>query len=541
MKKVISFVLTTLIFFPVLAGCNSTSVDKNKSFKMNDKSIQMNCYEEYAIKCDYENISLAEDVKWTSSALNVCKVDNGIITSVGVGRATVTAKYADEIFSASVLVTASKIGRALLVDKSSLVLEVGNQEKITASLKESGVIKNDANIVYESSLPEIISVDKDGNVKALQRGKAVVSCYTEYKGQKFTKDIPVASVALSSQETTFKFDDEKHEGSSITPYNDGQSLGFDENDKVFEYISNGDMESRIFVDGAYTNNVANFERLSFKIKFSEVPEKGTTLYLGYGKKNVVSNSDLVTSSTALLFYDYRGRIADYLRIGKVYTVVINLNKNGQGLIDGDTTIFNYGFAFNKATKAYISSPVLSSSDYLYHSLGFEEPEELPELNFSIADGGPSLERGVEPIPYFDNYWIGYSSGTAQWDDSVWNNRIIIGGLTYANYRNYKYYQADIVFNNVDFNEILIWTGGYSIKVSPSYTLSSTEGTPTPEDLMVYCDDQLLSYGTKFETNKIYTFKIRIQSDNLENVAFGISVFSPTRNPIYFANPLFTNI
>jgi len=59
--------------------------------------------------------------------------------------------------------------------------------------------------------------------------------------------------------------------------------------------------------------------------------------------------------------------------------------------------------------------------------------------------------------------------------------------------------------------------------------------------MVYCDDQLLSYGTKFETNKIYTFKIRIQSDNLENVAFGISVFSPTRNPIYFANPLFTNI
>ena len=84
MKKFISFALTTLIFFPVLAGCNSTPVAKNKSFKMNDKSIQMNCYEEYAIKCDYENISLAEDVKWTSSALNVVSCEESAIEATGI-------------------------------------------------------------------------------------------------------------------------------------------------------------------------------------------------------------------------------------------------------------------------------------------------------------------------------------------------------------------------------------------------------------------------------------------------------------------------
>lgn len=43
-----------------------------------------------------------------------------------------------------------------------------------------------------------------------------------------------------------------------------------------------------------------------------------------------------------------------------------------------------------------------------------------------------------------------------------------------------------------------------------------------------------------KVNKVYTFRIRIQRDNLENVAFGLSVNSATADPVYLANPAFTD-
>ena len=47
-------------------------------------------------------------------------------------------------------------------------------------------------------------------------------------------------------------------------------------------------------------------------------------------------------------------------------------------------------------------------------------------------------------------------------------------------------------------------------------------------------------GTPLKVNKVYTFRIRIERDNLENVAFGRSVNSATADPVYLANPAFTD-
>ena len=134
----------------------------------------------------------------------------------------------------------------------------------------------------------------------------------------------------------------------------------------------------------------------------------------------------------------------------------------------------------------------------------------------------------------------YSSGTSgAWDNAIWADRVAIGGVTFSNYRKYSYMRMDIMFTDVGFREIMIWTGGVAIKYSPQGIASSTEGEVGEDDIKVYSGEEDVT-GTPLNVNKVYTFRIRIQRDNLENVAFGLSVNSATADPVYLANPAFTD-
>lgn len=537
MKKINIFLLLLGLFSPMVSSCSSQA---NTTFEILENNIQMQRYEEHAIETNFKNIDESL-IQWKSSNANICTVKNGIITSLNTGRSTITCQYEDYQHSLQVLVLANTTGRVLSVDKSNIVLNIGQTATLNSTLKENGEVKQ-ANIIYESSLPDIISVDENGLITGLKRGSAIVSVYTIYKGQEFTKDVKVQVVSLSYTTTEFTLEDNNHQNTTLEKVSNNTELGFDDNSQVYKYSSNGGIESRLFVKDAYTNNIANYERLAFNIKFETIGDNGISLYLAYGKNKVINASkDLITSSSTLLFYDYKGRIASYLRNSKVYTVVINLTKNGTGYDNENKTIYEYGFCFNDSTISYVSNPILCSEDYLYQNLEFEKPTELPTLNMKYAESGQGLDAGVEKLDYFDKYWIGYSSGTPGWDDSIWNDRVVIGGLSYSQYREYKYYQFDVVFTNTEFKSIMIWTGGYALSVDSKCNISSSEGIVMADDLYIYKDNQQVSANTQLLTDTVYTFKIRVQKDNLENVAFGFSINSTTKNPIYFANPTFTNL
>lgn len=540
MKKINAILLSATLFLPSILACENNS-NRNETFEMLDSNVQMQRYEEYTIKTNIKNID-ENLIKWSSSNANICTVKKGVVTSLSTGRATIIAKYDNQEYTCQILVLANTTGRVLTVSKSNIILNVGDSTTINSTLKENGEIK-EANIVYESSLPEIIKVSNDGTITALQRGSAIVSAYTVYKGQVFVKDIPVQAVSISKQNSEFTLEDKNHSNTSLELVTNNEDLGFSAEDKVYKYTSNGGFESRIFASNAYLNNKATADRLIFNIKFSDIPENGTSLYLGYGEnKSIKSNSNLVTSDSTLLFYDYKGRIADYIRTSKIYTIVINLNKNGNGYEKDGHTVFDYGFCFNSKAIAYISLPILCSEDYVYQTLGFEKAFELPTLNMKYAETGQGLELGMEKNAFFDKYWIGYSSGTLEeWSDDIWNNRIIVGGINYSQYREYLYYQFDMVLTDINFRQIIFWTGGYSLKLDNNANITSSEGNVKENDLLIYNGDELVLPNTKLETNTIYTFKVRIQQDNLENVSFGVSINSASKNPIYFGNPTFTKL
>lgn len=248
----------------------------------------------------------------------------------------------------------------------------------------------------------------------------------------------------------------------------------------------------------------------------------------------------MTQDNCFLFYDGERKIAKSFDAAVLYTVVVNLKKAGNGVEKDGQKVYEYGFAFNAPATAYVGGAVLCSEDYFIDAYGFEPAQELPELNYIFAETGGGLDVGVAELDEFDKYWVTYSSGTSgAWDNAIWADRVAIGGVTFSNYRKYSYMRMDIMFTDVGFREIMIWTGGVAIKYSPQGIASSTEGEVGEDDIRVYSGEEDVT-GAPLKVNKVYTFRIRIQRDNLENVAFGLSVNSATADPVYLANPAFTD-
>ena len=124
-----------------------------------------------------ENASY-QTVTWSSSDKAVAVVDeNGTVTGVGSGKATITATTTDPRFSDTVSVSCTvTVGDAVseiqISGKQKIVKGKTAQLKVTV-LPESAVITG---VKWSSSDEEILTVDKDGKVHAHKTGTAIVTC-----------------------------------------------------------------------------------------------------------------------------------------------------------------------------------------------------------------------------------------------------------------------------------------------------------------------------------------------------------------------------
>ncbi len=536
MKRILVILLGIIICFTIF-GCA-----EQPSLSIGAYPENMNMYEEYQMEINSTGIDLS-NILWTSSDTSVVTVKDGLITAVGSGTAIVTAIYKDFTHSGEIYVARNKVAHVLVASKESLTLSVGDEEKVTVSLKESGSVVDDANIVYESSDSEIVSVDQEGNVKALKRGNVIVSAYVCYKGHELVKDIPVRSAVMESKATTLALQDDSTSGNFLTEMNNEKTqFGFLETETAYHYVTNGGMSSRIFSNEAYKeNNVANYDRLVFKIRFTQVPESGTVAYLANYKKGVKCDNKLISRDNCFLYYDENGNIANSFDVNTTYTVSIDLNKTGTGVIKGGRIVYEYGFAFSDAADAYVGAAILCSEDYASYALKLAIPEKLPNFTCMYAENYKVLDQGEEPIEGFEKYWYCYSTGTqAAWDELMWTNRITVGGVPYSKYKKYDYMRMDIMFTSVNMRSIFFWTGGDMYDYSPSGALSKSNIIPG-YDFTVFLGDTDVT-GQPLLVGKVYTFRIRITGKDLdyETTAYGFNINSPTADIVYVSNPMMTN-
>ncbi len=118
-----------------------------------------------------------QNVTWESSDTKVVTVDNGLVTAVAEGTATITVTTADGGKTATCEVTVTQPAKtpvtSVTLDKTSLTLDVGGSDTLAVTVKPDNAT-NKA-VTWSSSNENVATVDQNGNVKAVGAGTAIIT------------------------------------------------------------------------------------------------------------------------------------------------------------------------------------------------------------------------------------------------------------------------------------------------------------------------------------------------------------------------------
>lgn len=142
---------------------------------------------------------------WSSSDSEIVSVDeNGIVKALQGGKANVIATSSDGKHSKTCEVTVRVTLTGIVLNLNSLSLVEGETGKLTATLVPEDTTTPD--YYWNTSDPSIVTVDDNGNLKALKAGTANISVTTRQKGFSASCQIKV----------------EPAENVDFNPYGDGQ-------------------------------------------------------------------------------------------------------------------------------------------------------------------------------------------------------------------------------------------------------------------------------------------------------------------------------
>ncbi len=148
-----------------------------------------------------------QDVEWESSSTDIATVNNGVVTAIAPGNATITAKSKDSAgVEATCSVTVNPAQSAVRVtgvtlDKNSLNLNLGENKthQLIATISPGDATVKD--VLWSSSDNSIATVDESGLVTAKSTGFAVITVETVDLGFKAYAQVSV----VSAPEITYLF------------------------------------------------------------------------------------------------------------------------------------------------------------------------------------------------------------------------------------------------------------------------------------------------------------------------------------------------
>ena len=134
------------------------------------------------------------EITWESSNESVATVDNGIITGVGYGKATITATAGAK--SATVIVVIRVPVEKIELSSDFLAMNVGSSETLIATVYPLNA--TDAEIIWESSNESVATVD-NGTITALSGGTTTITatCGDFSNSCLITVYVPVSDITLS--------------------------------------------------------------------------------------------------------------------------------------------------------------------------------------------------------------------------------------------------------------------------------------------------------------------------------------------------------
>ena len=169
-----------------------------------------------------------KSVVWESGNESAATVSQeGLVTAVGEGKATITVKTNDGGFSASCEVTVNKKVIAvtgIVLGNTELTLVEGEEEKLAAAVTPENA--TDKSVVWESSNKSAAAVSQDGLVTAVEEGKATITVKTNDGGFSAScevtvkkKVVAVTGVKLSAASMTLREGDRGTLTATVEPAN----------------------------------------------------------------------------------------------------------------------------------------------------------------------------------------------------------------------------------------------------------------------------------------------------------------------------------
>ncbi|MFR0558996.1 Ig-like domain-containing protein, partial [Pseudoscardovia radai] len=163
-------------------------------------------------------------ITWSSSDSSVATVNNGIVTAVKAGTATITAKSSNgKSATCTVTVNPATVPvTGVTVTPSIKSLYVGDATQLTATVAPSNA--TDKTVTWTSSNPSVATVDANGIVTARAQGTASISAkagsYTAYSTISVTaKTVAVESVSVSPATVGVKVGTTTQLTATVTPAN----------------------------------------------------------------------------------------------------------------------------------------------------------------------------------------------------------------------------------------------------------------------------------------------------------------------------------
>ena len=250
--------------------------------------------------------------EWSSSNSSIVTVNNfGMITAKKTGTSTISAKTENGLVAKIVInvIEKGKDNISIKLNEKELTLTVGKTKKLSYSV--SGNIPKNETITWSSSDSNIVSVDKNGNIKALRSGYALIkvsvmdkydSCLVEVKEEK------VKTVKIEPSKAELKL------GSSL---------------KLNAIIEPSSATNKEVIWLSGDKNIATVDSTG-----RVTPKKAGTVTI-----SAMSNNGIVASST--------------IKVVDITPTKITINQGDLELVEGDSTQLTVSYTPSNSTNKEI--------------------------------------------------------------------------------------------------------------------------------------------------------------------------------------------
>ena len=312
-------------------------------------------------------------VTWKSSNTSVATVDNGVVTAVKKGTATITATApSGKTATCKVTVTAAPVEvTGITLSKTSVSLVEGSTRRLTATVKPSDAT-NDS-VTWSSSNTSVATVSSSGTVTARREGTATITAAT-YNGKTatckvtVTPEVEVSSVSVSPSSVTLEAGQQKSLSVSIYPS--------DATDDSIEWESSDTSVATVNSSGTVTAVAPGTARIT------ATAENGRYDYC----RVTVNASTAIDFSVPELDKNY-GPMTIVYRAGSVVT----------NFLVEDFTFTSGKLEFGKGhLEANVQGSVGSGSEYLYIRINlYDSTGKLLDSDYSSKSVGHNQDFAVQ--------------------------------------------------------------------------------------------------------------------------------------------------